>query len=161
MAAEAGAEAIDAGDGDDAAGALGRHDARGVFHACEDGAKMHGEHGIELSQIRFRDRTKLRATAGVVHEAVEAAEARDSVLDHGFDFRFDGDVGAKEAGGGAESLGESLASLFAATGEDHSRALGDEDLGGVSADSTGRAGDDGNFSFEWEHGRGLRIGMRG
>ena len=87
---------VDARDVDDAAHSLYGHDERRIFHAGEDGTQVHGYNRIELFQINVSNGGELRASPGVVYQAIEAAKAVDSMVDHCLDVCFDGDIRAYE-----------------------------------------------------------------
>jgi hypothetical protein len=118
---------------------------------------MHGYHGIELLQIHVGNGGELRTPSGVVHQAIEAAKVMHSMINHGFDISFDGDVGAYEARGMAELLREPLSPLLAPAGNHDPGAIGDENLGGAGADAARPARYNRNFSLEWQHGNKLLM----
>src|SRR5947209_10148352 len=126
---------VDARDVDDAAHSLYGHDERRIFHAGEDGTQVHGYNRIELFQINVSNGGELRASPGVVYQAIEAAKAVDSMVDHCLDVCFDGDIRAYETRGRAELLRESLAPLFASAGNHDLCAFGDENLRGAGANA--------------------------
>ncbi len=77
----AAAMARDAGDVDDAAGLLGEHRRGDVLHAEENALDVGGENRVEGRHVDVGDADQRQAPAGVVDEAVDAAEARYRVGD--------------------------------------------------------------------------------
>src|SRR5260370_17033385 len=85
VSSEAGADSFDSRNVDDAARSLHGHDARRIFHPRKDGTQVHGYHRIELLQINIGNSGELRASPGVVHQAIEAATAVHGMATHRLD----------------------------------------------------------------------------
>src|SRR5260370_14812195 len=113
VSSEAGADSFDSRNVDDAARSLYGHDARRIFHPRKDGTQVHGYHRIELLQINIGNGGVLRASPGIVHQAIKAAKAVHGMVDHRLDLGFDGDICRYEARGIAELSRALLSSVSA------------------------------------------------
>ena len=122
-----------------------------MLHAEEDAAHVGGENRVECRHVDFGDADHRQARAGVVDEAVDAAEARQRLRDHRLDVGFAGDVGSDEAD--AEPPLERRAFGLAPGRGDDRRPLLDKDFRDSFADAAGRAGDDGDLSAQSAHAR--------
>ena len=98
----AGAQACDAAGVDDAAGSLADHDRRHELHAEHDTAQVGGDDSVEVLHVDLGDAGNAAGVAGVVEEAVDAAEFPQRLLDQRRDVGLVGDVGALEDGGRTE-----------------------------------------------------------
>jgi hypothetical protein len=111
----------------------------------------------ELLQINVGNGGKLRTSPGVVHQAIEAIKAVHSMVDNRLDVGFNGDIGTDEARAIAELLCEFLPSARTAASNHNFGSIGDENLGGASADPASPASYNRNLSFEWQHGNRLLV----
>ena len=139
----------DAGDVDDAAGLLRDHDRRDMLHAEKYAAHIDRHDGVVDAHVRVGDADDRLARPGVVDQAVDPAEARDSRGDHRLDVVLLGHVGADEMD--ADALGQRCALPLAASRGDHLSAFLDEHFGDPFADAAGRAGDDRNLAAQSAH----------
>ena len=124
---------------------------RGVLHAEHHAAHQRRHRGVEAVDLEAFDAAGLRRTAGVVEEAVDAAEFLDRKLDQRTHLLFDRDVGLAEDTAGAELLGQRLALRHAAPGDDDLRAFGDENLRGAQSDAARRPGDHRDLAVQPSH----------
>ncbi len=138
------AVAGDAGVVDDAAAAAVLHDAGGVLDAERRGAHQQAHDAREFVFVEAVHGGAV-AGAGVIEQAVQAAEFVHGEIHQGGDVVFAHDVGALEHGALAELLGQGFALLFGAARQHHGGALFDEAPGGGFADAAGGAGDDGDL----------------
>jgi hypothetical protein len=126
------------GDVDDAAAAVSLHGAHFVLHAQDHAENI----GVERRRIAFRgligDRTNLAFGAGIVYRDIETAKPCDGPVDQGADVILLANVGVDELGlrtERAQLLGERLADLVTATGDNHFCALLGEGDGGGAPDA--------------------------
>jgi hypothetical protein len=89
--------------------------------------------------------------AGIVEQAIDAAEAVDRLADQGADIFLNRDVGPAKHAGRAELFGEPFALRCAAAGDNDFRAFRDKNLGGVQADAACRAGDNRDLPVQPSH----------
>jgi hypothetical protein len=113
---------------DDAAGALFAHMGGCVFHAEHHAAHQCRHRGVEAVNLKPLDAAGLRRAAGVVEQAIDAAEFVDRGADQRAHLILLRDIGLKEHAAGAELFGERLALRRAAACDHDFRTLGDEDL---------------------------------
>src|SRR5260370_6218379 len=151
VSSEAGADSVDTRNVDDAARSLHGHDARRIFHSRKDGTQVHGYQRIELLQINIGNSGELRASPGVVHQAIEAAKAVHGMANHRLDVGLDGDICGYEARGIAELSGEVLSSILAPAGNHDLGPFGDKNLGSAGADAACASRNDCNFVFQSFH----------
>src|ERR1700694_5341179 len=114
---------------------------RGVLHAEHHAAHQRRHRRIEARTVKAFDPAGLRRAAGVVEQAIDAAEFLDRLADQRAHLVLDRDIGPTEDAGGAELFGKPLALRRAAPGDDDLRAFGDEYFRGAQPDAAGRAGD--------------------
>jgi hypothetical protein len=93
-------------------------------------------------RVEALDAAGLRRAAGVVEQAIDAAEFLHRLADQRSHFVLDRDIGAAEDAVGSELSGQRLALRHAAPGNDDFRAFRDEDFRGAQTDAAGRSGDD-------------------
>ena len=124
---------------------------RGVLHAEHHAAHQRRHRGVEAVDLEAFDAAGLRRAAGIVEQAIDAAEFLDRHADQRAHLLFDRDVGLAEDAGGAELLGQRLALRHAASGDDDFRAFRDENLRGAQSDAACRAGDHRDLAVQPSH----------
>ena len=107
--------------------------------------------GVEAGGLEALDAAGLRRAAGIVEQAVDAAEFLDRKLDQRAHLLFHHDVGLAEDAVGAELFGQRLAFRHAAPGDDDFRAFGDENLRGAQSDAACRPGDHRDLAVQPSH----------
>ena len=103
------------------------------------------------SDLEALDAAGLRRAAGIVEQAIDAAEFLDRQLDQRAHLLFDRDIGLAEDAVGAEFFGQRLALRHAAPGDDDLRAFGDEDLRGAQSDAACCPCDHRNLAVQPSH----------
>src|SRR4029079_19316011 len=125
---------------DDAAGALLTHIRGGMFHAEHHAAHQRRHRGVEALNLEAFDAAGLRGTAGIVEQAIDAAEFFYRKGDQRLHLRFHRDVGLAEDAVGAKPCRQRLALWRAPPGDDDLRAFGDKYLRGAQSDAARRTG---------------------
>ncbi|MNL62205.1 hypothetical protein D3C87_1862070 [compost metagenome] len=82
---------------------------------------------------------------GVVHQYIDASEAFYRLVHQLLPTSLVADIQAAKAGGVAQFTGQGLALGFQQVGDDHLRAVLDEQSAGLCAHAAGSAGDNGDF----------------
>jgi hypothetical protein len=136
---------------DDAAKALFAHMGAYVFHAEHHAAQQGRHRGVEAINLEAFDAAGLRRAAGVVEQAIDAAESVDRGADQRLHLVFLRDIGFKEHAGRAELFGERLALRRAASGDHDLRAFRDEDFRRAQPDAAGGTGDDRDLAVQPPH----------
>ena len=124
---------------------------RGVFHAEHHAAHQCHHRGVEAGGVETLDAAGLRRAAGIVEQAIDAAEFLDRQLDQRADLLVDHDVGLAKDAVGAELFRQRLALRHAAPGDDDFGAFGDENLGGAQSDAACRPGDHRDLAIQPSH----------
>jgi hypothetical protein len=127
------------------------HHACRIFHPRKDSTQVHGYHCIELLQISIGNDSVLRTSPGVVHQAIESAEAVHGMVNHRLDVGFDGNVCPYEARGIAKFSREGFSSVFAPADNHDLRPFPDENFGGAGADAACASRNDCNLAFQSSH----------
>src|SRR3954452_17401572 len=156
---KAGKPSRDAAIVDDAAGALATHMRGGVLHAEHDTAHQCRHGGIELWDFQPFNAAGLCGPAGIIKQAIDAAEFLNRTADQRAHLPLDGDIGAPENTVGAELFRESFAFRRAPPGDHDPGAFGNEYFRGAQTDAAGRAGDHSDLAVEPFH-LGLLRGRR-
>ena len=104
---------------------------RGVLHAEHHAAHQRRHRGIEARNVEAFDTAGLRRTAGIVEQAIDAAEFLDRLADQRAHLLLDGHIGLAEHTIGAELFRKPLALRRAPSGDDDAGAFGHENLRGV------------------------------
>ena len=138
-----------AADIDDAAAALREHHRGHMLDAEQDAAHVDRQQLIDAGDIDLGDADHRRRHAGIVDQAVDAAEPFDGAPDHRLDIDLVRHVGADEAH--PQPLLQRPAFLLPARGDDDLGPFLDKELGDFFADTARSAGDDGDFSIESAH----------
>src|SRR5690606_21557760 len=149
----AGGDAVDGGDVDDAAAAVLAHQLAGFDGHEEVAADVHVNGLLEGRQIGVQDVRELRVGGGVVDQDVEAAELLADLREHGLDLLHLADVAGDRSGlaaGSVDGVGNRLATVDLAAGNDHVRALLGQQLGDGFADAAAGAGNEGDLAVEVE-----------
>ena len=105
----------------------------------------------KLVDLETLDAAGLRRSAGIVEQAIDAAESVDREPDQRAHLLLDRDIGLAEDTGAAELSGQRLALRRAASGDDDFRAFGDENLRGAQADAACRTGDHRHLAVQPSH----------
>ncbi len=122
-----------------------------MFHAEHHAAHQRRHRGVEAFDLEAFDAAGLRRAAGVVEQAIDAAEFLDRKRDQRPHLLFHRDIGLAKDAIGAEFFGKRLTFRRAAPGDDDFRALGHEYLGGVQSDTARRARNDRNLAVQPSH----------
>ena len=115
---------------------------RGVFHAEHHAAHQRGHRGVEARNLQAFDAAGLRRAAGVVEQAIDAAEFFHRLADQRAHLVFNRDIGLAEDAASAELPGQGLALRNSASGDYYFGAFRNENFRRAQSDAAGRAGDD-------------------
>jgi hypothetical protein len=124
---------------------------RGVLHAEHHAAHQRRHRGVETRNLEAFDAAGLRRTAGIVEQAINAAEFLDRLTDQRAHLLLDGDIGLAEHTIGAEPFRQRLALPGAASGDDDPGAFGHENLRSAQPDAACRAGDNRDLAVQPSH----------
>jgi hypothetical protein len=130
---------------------LAAHMGRGVLHAEHHATHQRRHRGIEARNLEAFDAAGLRRTAGIVEQAIDAAELLDRLIDQRSHLLLERDIGLAEDAVGAELPGQRLALRRAASGDDDAGAFGHENLRGAEPDAACRAGDNRDLAVQPSH----------
>src|SRR3954452_18188831 len=120
---------------DDAAGALFAHVGRSVLHAEHDAAYQSCHRRIEALDLEALDAAGLRRAAGIVEQAIDAAESIDRERNQRTHLLFHRYVGLPKNAASAELFRKPLAFGYATPGDHDFCALGHENLRGAQPDA--------------------------
>jgi hypothetical protein len=138
------------GDVDDGAAALRGHPARRGARDDEGADQVDLQHLAEGARGRVEE-GNLRADAGRLHQARDAAEARLRAFEHALDLGLVGDVAGHEAGEvqrQVRAVAQRIDGPSVGIGHDHALPALPQQLDGGQADAGGTAGHDrGAFGF--------------
>ena len=123
----------------------------GVLHAEHHAAHQRRHRGVEARNLEAFDAAGLRRAAGIVEQAIDAAEFLDRLADQRAHLLLDGDIGLAEHADGAELFRKRLALRRAASGDDDPGAFGHENLRGAQPDAARRAGDNRDLAVQPSH----------
>ncbi len=122
-----------------------------VLHAQHHAAHQRRHRGVEARNLQALDAAGLCRAAGIVEQAVDAAEFPDRLADQRAHLVLDGNIGLAEDAVGTELFGQCLALRRAPSGDDDLCAFGDENLRSAQPDAAGRAGDDRDLAVQPSH----------
>ena len=122
-----------------------------MFHAEHNAAQQRRHRRIEAVHVEPLDAAGLRRAAGIVEQAVDAAEFFDRQRDQRLHLRFHRDVGLAKDASSAEFLRQRLTLRRATPGNHDFCALGDEYFRGMQSDTAGRAGDYRDLAVQPSH----------
>ncbi len=142
-------DAIDGCHVDDAATAMLTHQFAGLHRHEEIAADVHIDGFLEGRYVGVQDMAELRVGRRVVHQDVEATELLADLCENALDlFQFADMAGDRSglAARGVDGLGNRLAAIELATGNDHVSTLLGQQFGDGFTDAPAGAGYEGNLA---------------
>ncbi|MGY4413180.1 hypothetical protein ACVWW4_004916 [Bradyrhizobium sp. LB7.1] len=152
---ETGETASDAAVVDDAAKTLLLHVGRGVLHAEHDAAHQGRHRRVEALDLEGFDATGLRRAAGIVEQAVDAAEFVHREPDQRLHLRFDRHIRLAEDASRPELLRQRLAFRYTPARDHNFGTFGNEDFRSPQPDPARRARDHRDLAIQPAHGMSL------
>jgi len=131
------------------------HQLAGLDRHVEITANVHVNGLLERRKVGVENVAELRVGRGVVHQDVQAAEPLANLREDGTDLLHLADMAGDRTGLAAgldDGIGNGLAAIDLAAGNDDVCALLGEQLGDGFADTAARAGNEGDLAVEIEQG---------